>query len=409
MFGIIAENDRYEGMSMKYKQRFLFFFAAMVLFNLAANFAHPVTPTIIQDLKLPDYMFGLMLAAMQFSNFLFSPFWGKLNSSISSRQTLLICCTGYGVAQLGFACATTQGMILLVRVLAGIFVGGIFVSFLTYVINTAKPEDQAKYLTYSATIQAVCGAFGYLVGGVLGEFSIRGTFFLQAFCLGLAGVMFRLVCLPDGQQGQVELKKTLREANPLQAFFDGKYFLNMAFVLLFSVNILMNFANTGFDQVFNYYLKDQLGLTSSYNGIIKAAVGLISFVFNMTVCLWIIRKTDTKKSMVLLMVLCTLMSVGTVLVPQMGLFILLSVFVYAGYSVSLPVLQHMVAVQADPAQKNLVMGFYNATKSLGSIVGSLMAGFLYAVHAKLPFGIVAVAYGVSVLAAAGYLLCCRKK
>ena len=409
MFGIIAENDRYEGMSMKYKQRFLFFFAAMVLFNLAANFAHPVTPTIIQDLNLPDYMFGLMLAAMQFSNFLFSPFWGKLNSSISSRQTLLICCTGYGVAQLGFACATTQGMILLVRVLAGIFVGGIFVSFLTYVINTAKPEDQAKYLTYSATIQAVCGAFGYLVGGVLGEFSIRGTFFLQAFCLGLAGVMFRLVCLPDGQQGQVELKKTLREANPLQAFFDGKYFLNMAFVLLFSVNILMNFANTGFDQVFNYYLKDQLGLTSSYNGIIKAAVGLISFVFNMTVCLWIIRKTDTKKSMVLLMVLCTLMSVGTVLVPQMGLFILLSVFVYAGYSVSLPVLQHMVAVQADPAQKNLVMGFYNATKSLGSIVGSLMAGFLYAVHAKLPFGIVAVAYGVSVLAAAGYLLCCRKK
>ena len=106
---------------MKYKTRFLFFFAAMILFNLAANFAHPVTPTIIKDLALPDYMFGLMLAAMQFSNFLFSPFWGKLNGAISSRQTLMICCVGYGVAQLGFACATTQGMILLVRVLAGVF------------------------------------------------------------------------------------------------------------------------------------------------------------------------------------------------------------------------------------------------------------------------------------------------
>ena len=394
---------------MKYKTRFLFFFAAMILFNLAANFAHPVTPTIIKDLALPDYMFGLMLAAMQFSNFLFSPFWGKLNGAISSRQTLMICCVGYGVAQLGFACATTQGMILLVRVLAGVFVGGIFVSFLTYVINTAKPEDQAKYLTYSATIQAVCGAFGYLVGGVLGEFSIRGTFFLQAFCLGLAGVMFRLVCLPDGQQEKVDLKQIAREANPLQAFIDGKYFLNMAFVMLFAVNILMNFANTGFDQVFNYYLKDQLGLTSAYNGIIKAAVGLISFVFNMTVCLWIIRKTDTRKSMILLMALCTLAAAGALLVPQISLFILLSVFVYAGYSVSLPVLQNMVAVQADPARKNLVMGFYNATKSLGSIIGSLMAGFLYGVHIKLPFAVVAVAYGISVLAAVGYLLQCRKK
>lgn len=403
------KRSSFEGIPMKYKTRFLLFFAAMILFNLAANFAHPVTPTIIQDLSLPDYMFGLMLAAMQFSNFLFSPFWGKLNGAISSRQTLMICCVGYGVAQLGFACATTQGMILLVRVLAGVFVGGIFVSFLTYVVGTAKPEDQAKYLTYSATIQAVCGAFGYLVGGVLGELSIRGTFFLQAFCLGLAGVMFRLVCLPDGQQEKVDLKQIAGDANPLQAFIDGKYFLNMAFVMLFAVNILMNFANTGFDQVFNYYLKDQLGLTSAYNGIIKAAVGLISFLFNMTVCLWIIRKTDTRKSMILLMALCTLAAAGALLVPQISLFILLSVFVYAGYSVSLPVLQNMVAVQADPARKNLVMGFYNATKSLGSIIGSLMAGFLYAVHIKLPFAVVAVAYGISVLAAIGYLLQCRKK
>ena len=394
---------------MKYKQRFLFFFAAMILFNLAANFAHPVTPTIIQDLRLPDYMFGLMLAAMQFSNFLFSPFWGKLNVSISSRQTLLICCTGYGVAQLGFACATTQSMILLARVLAGVFVGGIFVSFLTYVINTAKPEDQAKFLTYSATIQAVFGAFGYLVGGLLGEFSIRGTFYLQAFCLGLAGILFRLVCLPDGQQEQTDLKKIALETNPLQAFIDGKYFMNMAFVMLFAVNILMNFANTGFDQVFNYYLKDQLGLTSSYNGIIKAAVGLISFVFNMTVCLWIIRKTDTRISMTVLMALCAVTALGTLLAPKIWLFILLSVFVYAGYSVSLPVLQNMVAVQADPMRKNLVMGFYNATKSLGSIIGSLMAGFLYAVHIKLPFAVVAVAYGLSLLAAVGYLLQSKKK
>lgn len=394
---------------MKYKQRFLFFFAAMILFNLAANFAHPVTPTIIQDLRLPDYMFGLMLAAMQFSNFLFSPFWGKLNVSISSRWTLLICCTGYGVAQLGFACATTQSMILLARVLAGVFVGGIFVSFLTYVINTAKPEDQAKFLTYSATIQAVFGAFGYLVGGLLGEFSIRGTFYFQAFCLGLAGILFRLVCLPDGQQEQTDLKKIALETNPLQAFIDGKYFMNMAFVMLFAVNILMNFANTGFDQVFNYYLKDQLGLTSSYNGIIKAAVGLISFVFNMTVCLWIIRKTDTRISMTVLMALCAVTALGTLLAPKIWLFILLSVFVYAGYSVSLPVLQNMVAVQADPMRKNLVMGFYNATKSLGSIIGSLMAGFLYAVHIKLPFAVVAVAYGLSLLAAVGYLLQSKKK
>ena len=62
---------------MKYKTRFAAFFAAMVVFNLAANFAHPVTPTVIQNLKLHDYMFGVALAAMQFTNFLVSPSGGK--------------------------------------------------------------------------------------------------------------------------------------------------------------------------------------------------------------------------------------------------------------------------------------------------------------------------------------------
>ena len=92
----------------------------MVLFNLAANFAHPVTPTVIQDLNLHDYMFGLALAAMMLTNFLLSPFWGKINEYISSRMSLLICCMGYGVAQIWFAYATTELQIVLARMFAGL-------------------------------------------------------------------------------------------------------------------------------------------------------------------------------------------------------------------------------------------------------------------------------------------------
>ena len=395
---------------MKYKIRLSVVFTAMILFNLAANFAHPVTPTIIKELNLPDYLFGLMLAAMMISQFLLSPFWGKINTRISSRKTLLISCVGYAAAQLGFAYATTQGMILLVRVMAGVFVGGIFVSFLTYVINMARPEDQGRYLTYSATIQAVFGAFGYLVGGLLGEWSIRATFLLQAFTLAFSGVMFYLVCLPDNTDARkLPMRQILRESNPMQAFLDGRHFMNPGFVLLFVLNILMNFGNTGFDQVFNYYLKDQLGFTSAYNGLIKAAVGFISFAFNMTLCLWIIRKTDTRKSMVVLALFCTAAAVGTLIFPDLVPYIGCSVALYAGYSVSLPVLQDLAAARSAPEQKNLVMGFYNATKSLGSIAGSLMSGFLYGIHLKLPFFVVAGAYGLSILAAFGYLLQCRKE
>ena len=395
---------------MKYKTRFIAFFAAMIIFNLAANFAHPVTPTIIQDLNLNDYMFGVALAVMLMTNFLMSPFWGKINNYIDSRLSLLIGCCGYGIAQVWFAYATTEFMIICARMFAGLFTGGIFVSFLTYVVNVSKPEDQAKYLTYSATIQSVAAAFGYMIGGFIGEYSVKATFLVQAATLFVVAIMFYVVCAPDAPVGkEIPVKTLVKEANPFQAFLDSRKFMTVAFAMLFAVNILINFGNTGFDQAFNYYLKDQLSLTSSYNGIIKAAVGLVSFISNMTLCIWIINKTNTKKSMVVLVSVCTVSAIGTLISPNIGLFIAFSVLVYAGYSVSLPVLQDMVAKMADPKQKNLVMGFYNATKSLGSIAGSLTAGFIYSVHVKLPFACTAVIYGVGVLAALGYMVYGKKK
>lgn len=389
---------------MKYKTRFFLFFLAMTIFHLAANFAHPVTPTIIKDLQLNDYMFGVALAMMQLANFLLSPFWGKINGYISSKVSLLIGCCGYGVAQIWFAFATTEFSIICARLLAGAFVGAIFVSFLTYVVNIADSKDQARYLTYSATISSVAGAFGYLIGGFLGEFSIKGTFLIQSATLIICGILFYIVCTSDKHDMEkLSAKQLVKDANPLGAFLDCRQFMTIAFVTLFSINIFINFGNTGFDQAFNYYLKDQLNLTSSYNGIIKATVGFVSFISNMTVCIWIINRNKMKRSLVMLVTACTLASIGTVFAPNIGLFIGFSILVYAGYSVSLPVLQNMVARQANPKQKNLVMGFYNATKSLGSIVGSLTAGFIYSTNVKLPFILTAAVYGISIVIATIYL------
>ena len=345
---------------MKYKTRFLLFFVAMALFHLASNFAHPVTPTIIQELGLPDYMFGLMLAVMMIANFALSPSWGNINRFISSRQSLLICCVGYALAQLGFAYSTTQASILFVRLLAGVFIGGVFVSMLTYVVNVAEPKDMAKYLTYSATLHSVFGAFGYLIGGVVGEIfpSVPPSCCKRLLCSSAASCSGCAVCRTRNAPQKVSIKELAAKSNPFDAFRDGKYFMNTAFVLLFLVNILINLGNTCFDQVFNYYLKDQLGLTSAYNGIIKAVVGFISFLFNMTLCLWIIRKADTGKSTVVLVAVCTLASLGTVFAPQISVFLSCGIALYAGYSVSVPVLQDMVATRADPAQKNLVMGLF---------------------------------------------------
>ena len=60
------------------KNKLLMFFIINGLFNLAANYAHPITPTVIKNLQLGDYMFGVAFGAMMGLNFFIFTILGKI-------------------------------------------------------------------------------------------------------------------------------------------------------------------------------------------------------------------------------------------------------------------------------------------------------------------------------------------
>ncbi len=385
----------------------LLFFAAMCIFNLGANFAHPVTPTVIKNLQLHDYMFGVALASMMISNFAMSPFWGKINSYLSSRVSLLICCCGYGAGQIMFGLAKTELMIILARIFAGIFTGGIFVSFLTYVVNVSSEAERPTNLMITATIQSVASAFGYLIGGLLGEISIFMTFMVQAGTLIGVGVLFFLVVEKDSTLSVKDIAPAqfIREANPFAAFLDSRKFMTAVFALAYGVVLFSNLGYYAYEQCFNYYIKDQFGLTSSYNGAIKAVVGFISLAANSTICLWIIRKTDSKRSVIPVLLCCAAAIFGVIAAPDIALFMIINVVFFAFNAVSIPVVQNVVADGAQEGQGSMVMGFYNAIKNLGGIIGSLTAGFIYSSGPKLSFVFAFAAFVLAAVCAFVYMKC----
>lgn len=386
---------------MMKKQNLLPFFAVACIFNTAASFAHPVTPTVIQNLGLHDYMFGVALASMMISNFLMSPFWGKINGYISSRTTLLISCTGYAIGQLMFGLATTEPMIIFARAFSGIFCGGAYVSFLTYIVNTSSEKDRATNLMINATIQSVCTPFGYLVGGLLGEISVFLSFATQSATLLISGVFFFLLVRKDNLYSLRELapSQLVREANPFSAFADSRKFMTVIFAVAYSLIGLTNLGYIAYEQCFNYYIKDQYGFTSAYNGLIKAAVGIIALLANMTICRWLIRKTDTGKSVIPVLACCSVSILCVIFAGDVTLFMLLNVVFFAFNAVAEPVVQDVIASGAEKEQGNMVMAFYNAIKSLGGIVGSLTAGFIYGLGPKLAFVFACAAYGLAAVMA----------
>ena len=70
---------------------------------------------------------------------------------------------------------------------------------------------------------------------------------------------------------------------------------------------------------------------------------------------------------------------GVVVFSQIIPFVIVNVLFFAFHSVSLPLLQTLVAEDVKSNQSSLVMGFYNAVRSLGGIAGALFSGLLYKV------------------------------
>ena len=388
--------------------RMTFFFVVMFVFNMAANFVHPVTPTIIMDLGLNDYMFGLAFATMMAFNFLFSPFWGKIAGQISSKAVMLIGGLGYALGQVLFGLAQTEIQFLLARIVAGMFCGGSYVTFLTYTVNMSTDENRGRNLTINATLNAVSAAFGYFVGGMIGEINVYYSVWLQVATLAVTAMLHFIGCRDDRTQEveKITRRQLMQVCNPFSAIAQCRVFMTRLLAYLFLGYGLANLGYIAFEQCFNYYLRDQFGLTSGYNGVIKAALGVISLAANSTLCMWIIRRRRTSPYLVAVMSVCAAAMIGVILSGRMLPFIVVNVIFFAFYFISTPLEQNLAAELGRGEHSNLVMGAFNAVKSFGSIFGAALAGFIYEVHAKLPF-----VFGLAAFAAATLMmaLLCREE
>ncbi len=380
------------------------FFIACVLLNLAANFAHAVTPTIIKERGFGDYMFGVALASMMTINFLVSPFWGKLVTFVSSRMVILICSLGYAIGQAFFWIAGTERAMVGARMFAGIFTAGVFTAVLTYVVNTTPVELRGRYLTVTATVQMVASSFGYFVGGMLGEFGISATMLAQVLVLTASGIMFFIICQDDRDtaQSKISLGSLVKEANPIAAFIAGKNIMTPLLIAVFAVAALTNLGSVALDGSFNYYLKAQLGLSSGYNGAIKGVIGLVSLAANSTLGLWLVGNTDIRRSWTLVNLVCACSMLAVLLLNSTVPFVLANILYFALFAVSAPLTQNILTQTAEGKDSNLTMGYYNGVKSLGGIAGSLSSGVLYTMNPKWPFMLGFLAYLVATGASVYY-------
>ena len=114
------------------------------------------------------------------------------------------------------------------------------------------------------------------------------------------------------------------------------------------------------------------------------------------------RKTNVAKSNALLLLFGSISMLGVLIFDTVVPFILFTILYLGINAISVPVLQSLVSGRASAQNSNLVMGFYNAIKSLGMVAGSLIAGFVYDYNPKFPFMLAAISFAGAFLLAMLY-------
>lgn len=397
---------------MANKKKMTAFFIVVVLWDLSASFVHPVTPTLFKGLNLNDYMFGVALACMMMANFLFSPFWGKISNYISNRKTLMVSCLGYALGQIFFAMSRTQFQFILARTFAGIFCGGIFVGILNYIVNES-PDDKSRNnnLVLSATLQTVFNSLGYFVGGMLGEINVYAAVYAQTAALCACGILFMIVCKKDDTIPMNAMKpgELVRQANPFQAFVQGRTFMTVTLALMFGTVALQNLSQTAFDQSFNYYVIDQIGMSTGYSGTIKFVMGMVTMLANATVGVWFMNKMEGKRAVIYVLIAGTVCMVGVLTVRRLVPFLVVSILFYAISAISIPLMQRLAADESSRGDSNLMMGFYNSLQAFGGIIGALVGGFTYVINPRAPFACCLLGFAAAVLCAVSYEIRAKKR
>lgn len=371
---------------------------------IIANLHHPVTPSYYTGLNLPDHIFGTSYAAMVFAIFLTAPIWGSIGDKGKRKWTLLIATLFYGIVQISFSFVTSVWSILTLRVLAGIGAGGFQVGLMSGLVDISEKSDRKVIMANYAAILSVSSAIGFLIGGMLGYFTPQTVFVIQGMCMILVSLGIKLLLKETNPQALGDTsRKTKFVWDIVKDARQSEGVFNLWIITFLAITFFIGLAYSGNNNAFNYYLKEELDMLPIVNGIWKAITGLVGLIANLSINVWIINKTDIKKSMVFILFLNAIFAYLLFLNDSTVPFFLYSFLFFTFYTIQLPMLQGF-AVEGEMKDIGFMAGIFNAIKALGEMIGAIVAGFSYSLSSKMPFLIAAISLSIAfILSLVNYL------
>jgi DHA1 family tetracycline resistance protein-like MFS transporter len=179
----------------------------------------PVLPALVGSLtgtKADQALwYGAVTFAFSFANFFASPILGALSDSYGRRPILLLGFSGLMLSFFTTAMATSVGMLIAIRLVAGAMQSNISIAS-AYVADISPPEQRAKRFGMMGAMFGVGFILGPIMGGLLGSINLRLPFY-AAGSLALLNLLYGYFVLPESLSANLRHAVHWKTAHPFAA------------------------------------------------------------------------------------------------------------------------------------------------------------------------------------------------
>jgi DHA1 family tetracycline resistance protein-like MFS transporter len=357
---------------------------------LGAGMIMPILPLYAQgEFNMSPQIITLLVTAYFAAQFVAGPYLGRLSDKYGRVPVLIISQIGTAVSFFMLALAPNVAVLFLARILDGITGGNIIVAQ-AYITDITPRKRRTESLGYIYAVFGLGFIFGPALGGFLSAaFGPRVPYVIAGFAAVLVVLLtwFTLdeTLTPEQRaanrsfnKGSINLGAILRNL-PLMLI------LAIAFIGQFGLGLLQGtFALYSKAVLFNGYSERIVALGV---GLLFTVIGFGQF-FTQTVLLrpalkrfdeaWLVVIGGTTRALGLFIFAVLAIPIGGALA---------SLFFAIGMGLMMPPLQSLSTNTVADELRGGVLGVYQSTISLSTIVSTAIAGVIFAANVTAPFWI----------------------
>ena len=338
----------------------------------------PLLPYYAENFGANPNEVTLLMASYSLMQLIFSPILGRISDIYGRKKILILCLIGSAISYFLLYFATSFGLVLFARSIAGLFASTTAIAN-AYVTETTSSANRSKGMGLMGAAFGLGLVFGPVIGGYFGGGDIDNINYKMPFIIAIIVAIISFVLAHFILIEPKKRNKQFISINFLDSFKDLiNLFKIPALLFLITVSFLVTFSFAGFETTFALWTERAMSWASKQTGFAFTFTALLAALVQ---GVFIGKLTKSFGEIKLLITSCFLMLIGLFFITLsiQNLFYLTFSLGILGISVGLgnPSLNSLLSKNLS---KNIIGASFGVIQSVGSlarILSPLVAGNLF--------------------------------